>query len=167
MLGMRRSSSFILLPFVSGSEFRRADLVDVRAGEGGAGVFEGAAGDDGPEAAGVRAPQRPLGRHRIHHEQVWPRLLSLLLLLLLNAIPAKRGKVRPADKLQVKAAKFLPLVELARSKQDPVNRLAWCSVVAPAPASQGPARTNKFCQIFTWDILSLGRQLAICCCFRL
>jgi hypothetical protein len=46
----------------------------------------------------------------------------LLLLLLLHAIPAKRGKVRPADKLQVKAAKFLPLVGLARSKQDPINR---------------------------------------------
>lgn len=46
MLGMRRSSSFILLPFVSRSEFTRANLVDARAGEGGAGVFEGAAGDD-------------------------------------------------------------------------------------------------------------------------
>ena len=30
--------------------------------------------------------------------------------------------MRPADKLQVKAAKFLPLVGLARSKQDPINR---------------------------------------------
>ncbi len=27
-----------------------------------------------------------------------------------------------ADKLHVKAAKFLPLVGLARSKQDPINR---------------------------------------------
>ena len=27
-----------------------------------------------------------------------------------------------ADKLRVKAAKFLPLVGLARSKQDPINR---------------------------------------------
>ena len=33
-----------------------------------------------------------------------------------------RGKVRPADKLQLKAAIILPLVGLARSKQDPVNR---------------------------------------------
>ena len=30
--------------------------------------------------------------------------------------------MRPADKLQEKAAKFLPLVGLARSKQDPINR---------------------------------------------
>ncbi len=32
-----------------------------------------------------------------------------------------RGKVRPADKLQLKAATVL-LVGLARSKQDPINR---------------------------------------------
>ena len=37
-------------------------------------------------------------------------------------ITRKRGKVCPADKLQVKAAKCLPLVGLARSKQDPINR---------------------------------------------
>ena len=33
-----------------------------------------------------------------------------------------RGKVRPADKLQLKAAIILPLVGLARSNQDPINR---------------------------------------------
>ncbi len=33
-----------------------------------------------------------------------------------------RGKVRPADKLQLKAAIILPLVGLARSKQDLINR---------------------------------------------
>ena len=33
-----------------------------------------------------------------------------------------RGKVRRADKLQLKAAIILPLVGLARSKQDPVKR---------------------------------------------
>ena len=44
-----------------------------------------------------------------------------LLLLLLHADSAKRGKVSPADKLQVKAANFLPLVGLARSKQDPIK----------------------------------------------
>ncbi len=32
------------------------------------------------------------------------------------------GKVRSADKLQLKAATILPLVGLARSKQDPINR---------------------------------------------
>ncbi len=33
-----------------------------------------------------------------------------------------RGKVRPADRLQLKAATILPLVGLARSKQDPIDR---------------------------------------------
>ncbi len=33
-----------------------------------------------------------------------------------------RGKVRPADKLQLKAATILPLDGLARSKQAPVKR---------------------------------------------
>ncbi len=33
-----------------------------------------------------------------------------------------RGKVRLGDKLQFKAATILPLVGLARSKQDPMNR---------------------------------------------
>ncbi len=32
-----------------------------------------------------------------------------------------RGKVRPADKPQVKDATMLPVVRLARSKQDPIN----------------------------------------------
>ena len=50
-----------------------------------------------------------------------------------------KGKVRPADKLQSKAATILPLVGLARSKQDPINRenslyaqsvLLWCSASA-------------------------------------
>ena len=33
-----------------------------------------------------------------------------------------RGKVCPADQLQLKAATTLPFVGLARSKQDPINR---------------------------------------------
>ena len=57
------------------------------------------------------------------HAQTAHRLINHhTLLLFLHAIPAKRGKGRPADKLQVKAAKFLPLVGLARSKHDPINR---------------------------------------------
>ena len=48
-------------------------------------------------------------------------LLSLLSLLILYAVPAKRQGAC-ADKLQVKAARILPLVGLARSKQDPINR---------------------------------------------
>ena len=39
-----------------------------------------------------------------------------------------KGKVRPADKLQVKAATILPLGGLDRSRQDPINcghRVVW------------------------------------------
>ena len=36
--------------------------------------------------------------------------------------PCQKRQGAPADKLQVKAAKILPLVGLARSKQDPINR---------------------------------------------
>ncbi len=32
-----------------------------------------------------------------------------------------KGKVRPADKQQLKIATILPMVEPARSKQDPIN----------------------------------------------
>ena len=44
-----------------------------------------------------------------------------VILLLLHAFPARRQGAS-ADKLQLKAAKFLPLDGLARSKQDPINR---------------------------------------------
>ena len=44
------------------------------------------------------------------------------LVLLLHVIPAKRGKVHPADMLQEKATKLLPLFACARIKQDPINR---------------------------------------------
>jgi hypothetical protein len=42
-----------------------------------------------------------------------------------------------ADKLQVKAAKFLPLVGLARSKRDPSNRGHGAPYLYPFPASRG------------------------------
>ncbi len=45
--------------------------------------------------------------------------MTLLLLLLHAFLP--RGKVRPANKLQVKAAIILPRDGLTRSKQDPIN----------------------------------------------
>ena len=48
--------------------------------------------------------------------------------IIIHIIPAKRGKLPPVDKLQVQAAKFLLLVELARFKQDPINR---ASVISP------------------------------------
>ena len=55
-----------------------------------------------------------------------------LLLLLHNFLP--RGKVRPADKLQSKAATILPFVGLARSKQDPLNRgHGACKLYRPLP----------------------------------
>ena len=60
----------------------------------------------------------------------------LILLLLIHAIPAQRGKVRPADKLQVEAAKCLPLVGLARSKQDPINRGHGAQYLYRPPTSQ-------------------------------
>jgi hypothetical protein len=60
--------------------------------------------------------------------------ISVLLLLLLHAIPAKRGKVRPADKLQVEAAKILRLVGLARYEQDLILVLSTHT----APRQPGP-----------------------------
>jgi hypothetical protein len=45
---------------------------------------------------------------------------SIRLYYILHYFPAKRQSVS-ADKLHVKAANILPLVGLARSKQDPVN----------------------------------------------
>ncbi len=45
--------------------------------------------------------------------------VSLLVELLLYMLFLPRGKVRPADKLQLKAAIILPLYGVARSKQDP------------------------------------------------
>ena len=67
-------------------------------------------------------PLGPVDAPRGHRYVSNSPVLSLSLLLLLHAIPAKRGKVPPADKLQVNAVKCLPLVRLARSKQDPINR---------------------------------------------
>ncbi len=50
--------------------------------------------------------------------------------------------VRPADNVQLKAATSLPLVGLARSKQNPIQKWAWCSVFMPPPASQGQCRIS-------------------------
>jgi hypothetical protein len=44
------------------------------------------------------------------------------MIVILHAVPAQRGKGHPTDKVQVEAAKFLPRVGLARSKQDLINR---------------------------------------------
>ena len=72
------------------------------------------------DAAGVAAAER---QHRRLLHRIRPRPAPMhTSYLIIHAIPAKRGKLRPADKLQVKAAKFLPLVGLARSRQDPINR---------------------------------------------
>ena len=62
-------------------------------------------------------PRRPL----LVHSGMFQTPQATLLLLLLHAFLPK-GKLRPADKLQLKAATILPLVGLARTKQDPINR---------------------------------------------
>ena len=62
----------------------------------------------------------------------------VIITVMITRFPAKRGKVRPADKLQVKAAKFLPFVGLARSKQDPINRGHGAQYLYRFP----PARAN-------------------------
>ncbi len=53
-----------------------------------------------------------------------PKHIDFIISIVINIIrriPCQ-GKVRPADKLQVKAATILHLVGLARSTQDPINR---------------------------------------------
>ncbi len=51
-----------------------------------------------------------------------------------------RGKVGPAGKLKIKAATILPLVGLARSKQDPINRVHGAPyLTAPRPPGSGEA----------------------------
>ena len=53
--------------------------------------------------------------------------------------------MRPAGKLQVQAAKFLPLVGLARSKQDPINLGHGAQYLyrpPPAGAASGFRRVN-------------------------
>ena len=59
-----------------------------------------------------------------------------------HALPAKRGKVRPADKLQVKAAKFLPLVGLVRFKQTQSTMGSVLSIYT-APRQPGPILPGK------------------------
>ena len=59
----------------------------------------------------------------------------LILLLFYYTLFLPRGKVRPADKLQVKAATILPLDGLARSKQDPIILWARCSVLYCPPSA--------------------------------
>ena len=46
--------------------------------------------------------------------------------------------MRLADKLQVKAAKCLPLVGLAKSKQDPINRGHGAQYLNCPPPAAGP-----------------------------
>ena len=83
--------------------------------------------------------------------------------------------MRPADKLQLKAAIILRLVGLARSKQDPVNcghgaqylyrpppaGAKWLSIIVSTPELHGTlawgARINLF---VAW----LRRHTALCMC---
>ena len=61
----------------------------------------------------------------------------VVIVIVIVIIATQSGKVRPAVKLQVKAAKVLTLVGLARSKQDPFKLWARCSVFVPLSASRG------------------------------
>ncbi len=61
--------------------------------------------------------------------------LNHLLAHIISCIPAKKQGAS-ADKLRVKAARILPLVGLARSKQDPINR-GHCAQYLYCPAPTG------------------------------
>ncbi len=62
-----------------------------------------------------------------------------------------RGKVRPADKLHLKAATVLPPVGLARYKQEPTNRGQGAQYLYRPPVSRG--------QHLKWHRLILKRVL--------
>ncbi len=65
------------------------------------------------------------------------RAKLLIIIIISHFLP--RGKVRPADELQLKAATILPLVGLARSKQDPVTRGHGAQYLyRPPPAGAKP-----------------------------
>ncbi len=69
--------------------------------------------------------------------------LSLSISLLDAFLP--KGKVRPADKLQGKAARILPLVGLARSKQDLINLEHGAQYLYRPPPS-GPLNARDSCE---------------------
>ena len=69
------------------------------------------------------------------------------LVLLLHVIPARLGKLHPADMLQGKAAKFLTLVVFARSKQDPIKCVHGAQILHwPPPPGAKTKHVN--CAIF-------------------
>ena len=50
-------------------------------------------------------------------------IIVIIIIIIITRFSCRRQlQGASADKLHVKAAKFLPLVGLARSKQDPINR---------------------------------------------
>ena len=55
-------------------------------------------------------------------KQLCMTVLSLIVILIIITCFSCRRQGASADKLHVKAAKFLPFVGLARSKQDPTSR---------------------------------------------
>ncbi len=63
------------------------------------------------------------------------------MIVILKAYFLARGKVRPAGKLQLKAAAILPLLGLARFKQDPINRGHGAQYLCRPP----PARAIYWC----------------------
>ncbi len=73
-------------------------------------------------------------------------------ILLIYTLFLPRGKVRPADKLQPKAATILPLVGVARSKQDPINRghSAQCWYRPPPARAKVDMCETQILQFKTW-----------------
>ena len=65
--------------------------------------------------------------------------------------------MRPAEKLQLKAATILPLVELARSKQNPINRGHWAQYLYRPPPAGTTAYDTKLFNLY----LSMGGWVGI------
>ena len=86
------------------------------------------------------------------------KCVSLFIVIIYYTLFLPRGKVRPADKLQLKAATILPLVGLARSKQDPINRGHGAQYLYRPPASRG--RVFVYSELFKGLITSGYRNTA-------
>ena len=54
-----------------------------------------------------------------------------------------KGKVRPADRLQIKAASIPPFAGLAKSKQDPLNHRRSCARYYTIPLQPGQCRVTS------------------------
>ncbi len=66
---------------------------------------------------------------------------AYIIIIIITRVSCHRRQGASADKLQLKAATILPLVELARSKQDPINRGHGAQYLYRPP----PAGANIYC----------------------